>query len=51
MVNSLRVPMECPRSPFQLAKLPIGVNKSATSLIHFVCLFQKFVLKSSLMEC
>lgn len=39
MVNSLRVSMECPQSPFQLANLPIGVNKSAISLIRFVCLF------------
>lgn len=37
MVNSLRVSMECPQSPFQLANLPIGVNS------HFLDAFCLFV--------
>lgn len=44
-VSSLKVSMKCPQSPFRLASLAIGVNKSAISLTHFVCLSPKFVLK------
>lgn len=45
MVNSLRVSMEYPESPFQLADLPIEVNISAVSSIQFVCLISLYFMK------